>query len=278
MSSLLKKLSRKLNLFSSKDNSLYTTCYKNNARKTSHKWGHFLPIYDRLLKYVVNEGKPITLLEIGVQNGGSLEVWNQYLSKDSKIYGVDINPECEKVTFSDNITFILGDASNKEFLEKHFSDTKFDVIVDDASHLCSHVIATFEALFDKLSYGGLYIIEDMHVSYFPEYEGGGRLKSSSIEYFKRLIEAVNFRHLKESDYNKLEPNEREMLEKLNKQIASITFYDSVVVIEKYLQEIEKPFDTYYTNGESLVQNLSNLKDGPKLCDKDTKFDKIYRDM
>jgi hypothetical protein len=43
-----------------------------------------------------NKNKPLTIMEIGVDRSGSLEIWKKYFSEDSKIHEVDINPECKK--------------------------------------------------------------------------------------------------------------------------------------------------------------------------------------
>jgi len=42
--------------------------------KVSDKWDSYLPIYDRL--FGPRKDDAIGLLEIGVQNGGSLEIWS----------------------------------------------------------------------------------------------------------------------------------------------------------------------------------------------------------
>lgn len=49
------------------------------------------------------------------------------------------------------------------------SDAPYDIIIDDGSHMVRHVIASFEALFPYLRRGGLYIIEDLHTSYWKRY-------------------------------------------------------------------------------------------------------------
>ena len=43
----------------------------------------------------------------------------------------------------------------------------FDVIIDDGSHLSFHQLFTFHHLFDALKDGGIYVIEDVHTSFWP---------------------------------------------------------------------------------------------------------------
>ena len=39
--------------------------------------------------------------------------------------------------------------------------------------------------------GGLYMIEDMHTSYWPDWEGGYRREGTAIEYVKRMIDDMH---------------------------------------------------------------------------------------
>ena len=56
------------------------------------KWRHYFEIYDRYLTPF--RGKACTYLEIGVSQGGSLEIFQEYLGSEAKIIGLDIKPEC----------------------------------------------------------------------------------------------------------------------------------------------------------------------------------------
>ena len=61
-----------------------------------------------------------------------------------------------------------GDQSNTTFLS-HFlerSGGNFDVIIDDGSHLPSHQVISFEALWKSVVPGGQYIVEDTETSYW----------------------------------------------------------------------------------------------------------------
>ena len=52
--------------------------YKNHSGKVSDKWTIYLEQYDEKLKKY--QDLPIKLLEIGVLNGGSLEIFSKYFS------------------------------------------------------------------------------------------------------------------------------------------------------------------------------------------------------
>jgi len=161
----------------------YEKFFENHKGYVSHKWIHYFYIYDKLFSEYLKGNKPLTIMEIGVDRGGSLEIWKKYFPEGSKIYGIDINPKCNELEFSENIFFHLGNASDRAFMEKTFGNIEFDIILDDGSHICSDVIETFKIMFPRIKNGGLYIVEDLHTSYWKNYGGGYLKKESSIEYF-----------------------------------------------------------------------------------------------
>jgi 23S rRNA U2552 (ribose-2'-O)-methylase RlmE/FtsJ len=202
----------------------YEEVFKCHNGFTSHKWVHYFYIYDLLFQKYLERNEPLTFMEIGVARGGSLEIWKKYLPENSKIHGVDINPKCNDIKFSENINFYFGSASDHNFMEKTFGDIEFDIILDDGSHICDDVIETFKIMFPRIKDGGLYIVEDLHTSYWEKWGGGFRKKGTSIEYFKDLVEAIN------SDYVSSIDN---YVSNYSKNIESITFYDSICTIKKY---------------------------------------------
>ena len=52
--------------------------HRNKVGKVSDKWESYLEYYDTLL--APRRNLPVSLLEIGVQNGGSLETWAAYFN------------------------------------------------------------------------------------------------------------------------------------------------------------------------------------------------------
>ena len=208
--------------------------------KLVDKWEQYLSIYEVEIAPYVAKGAPISLLEIGVQNGGSLELWSDYLPAGSRIVGIDIDPRVGDLTFANpNVSVIVHDATDGEGLRPILGNSTFDVIVDDGSHICSDVIATFEFGFDYLAPGGKFIIEDLHTSYYPSHEGGFREPRSSIEWLKSVVDALNADHiLPEAN---VPDRELSALRKLNALVGRIAFYDSVAVVEKLPVEKVRPY-------------------------------------
>ena len=66
-----------------------------SVRCQIHKWHHYFDIYEKYLSRFI--GKNPTILEIGVKDGGSLELWDNYFVNKCKIYGVDINKKCKEL-------------------------------------------------------------------------------------------------------------------------------------------------------------------------------------
>lgn len=186
-----------------------------------HKFIHYTEGYDRFFSKF--RGKKVTLLEIGVYQGGSLQMWKDYLGEKAQIIGLDINPECKKVE-EENIKIFIGDQQDREYLRwlKKQIDS-VDIIIDDGGHMMEQQIISFEELFDILSDDGVYLCEDCHTSYWASYHGGYKKEDTFIEYSKTMIDGLNVQYMEEPVLKKFRYSER---------IKSLTFYDSMVFIEK----------------------------------------------
>ncbi len=123
----------------------------------------YLDIYEEYFKAL--RRNKVSVLEIGVKGGASLRTWKAYFPH-ADIFGLDIDPECKRHE-EDRIHIEIGSQDDVPFLERCFGgDRKFDVIIDDGSHVNRHIITSFETLFYKrLNPGGIYILEDLRTSY-----------------------------------------------------------------------------------------------------------------
>jgi hypothetical protein len=212
--------------------------YKNNQGKVSDKWPSYLNQYERLFKPL--RDKEIHLLEIGIQNGGSLEIWSKYFPKAKVFVGCDIDERCSKLFYEDpRVNLIIGDANQKIVQEDVIiKGSPFDIVIDDGSHQSSDIIKSFMNYFPHVANSGLYIVEDLHCSYWEEFEGGLFASYSSISFFKHLTDLLNYEHwgidksykdFLEEFSTKFNLNiEKEALEK----IESIEFLNSMCIIRK----------------------------------------------
>ena len=55
--------------------------YHDHQDKVSDKWSLYLTEYERI--FADFQDKPISIFEIGIQNGGSLEIYGKYFSNYS---------------------------------------------------------------------------------------------------------------------------------------------------------------------------------------------------
>lgn len=218
---------------------LETLVRTHNGRLVG-KWWHYLPIYERYFKRYL--GEPVRILEIGVCEGGSLEIWLKYFGKDCSIYGIDIDPKAKLMeAVSEKIKIYIGDQGDRNWLE-NLDLPMLDIIIDDGSHLVPHQIASFEALFPKLKPGGIYLAEDLHTSYWEEYQFGSPI--SFVDYMKGYIDKINA-------YWRRDGGVDIYTETLN----SITFYDSMVVVEK--ANIKRDHPEGFMLGRFKLQDGSN---------------------
>lgn len=199
----------------------------DQAPHSSDKWEPYFEVYERHLSQLYRK-QNLHMIEVGVQKGGSLDMWSKFWRPDAHIIGIDVDPECAKLEYDKmNIQVVIGDQGNPTFWDSFLMDRKIDVFIDDGGHYMDQQILTFEKVFPVLSVGGIYICEDCHTSYMSHNGGGLKKPGTFIEYAKDYIDVLHW-NWKES-YN----TEFERKFKLAKDLTSVHFYDSMVVFEKF---------------------------------------------
>lgn len=185
-----------------------------------YKWTHYFPIYER--HFSRYRDRSLTFLEIGVAWGGSAKMWSRYFGPMTKIVGIDIDPKCKEQE-NNNISIRIGDQSNTHFLQSIIDEFGVpDIVLDDGSHQQHHVNSTFEFLYPKMGKNSVYMIEDLHTAYWPEWHGGLTKPDTFINKSKGYIDQLNLQHTNgELKRNPILDN-----------TFSISFYDSIAVFEK----------------------------------------------
>lgn len=154
----------------------------------------YMPYYTQYLEPL--RDKPITLLELGIWKGASLRMWRAYFSK-ATIIGLDNH--VKSLPDMAGIHTVLCEQDDKEGLDGLAEMYgQFDVIIDDASHISSKTITSFQYLYPHLKDGGLYVIEDLQTSYDAEHYGENEACSNPNEgwytamgFCKRLADEVH---------------------------------------------------------------------------------------
>ncbi len=206
--------------------------------KVSDKWEIYLREYDRL--FTPLRTHPVSLLEIGIQNGGSLERWAAYFEHAISLIGCDINPDCGKLIYKDpRIKLIVGDANEPATVEQITNASPaFDIVIDDGSHRSGDIVRAFANFFPSIVNGGMFIAEDLHCSYWNSFEGGLFHPHSSIAFFKRLADVINHEHwgvgLARSQLVQdfCEAYQVSLSEELLSSVHSVEFINSICVVRK----------------------------------------------
>ena len=237
--------------------------YLEHKGKAAHKWSSYLNEYDRLFQDF--RDVPISILEIGVQNGGSLDIWSKYFKKACTIVGVDINPKCSNLIYDDpRIHIVIGNINDPQVIENIlYYSSQFDIIIDDGSHESQDIITTFVNFFPILSKNGVFIVEDLHCSYWQTFGGGIFYPFSSMAFFQKLVDILNFEHwgVEKTRENLI----RDFIEKYNlnidskilEDIYSIEFLNSMCVLKKFTQREGLGYHIAIGDSELVVQG--NLK-------------------
>ena len=208
-----------------------------------HKWWHYFSEYERVIGPL--RGGPIRLLEIGVYKGGSLAMWKKYLHPESVIVGLDIDGRCAQFDrANDRVHVRIGDQSDPAFLRSVIEEFgRFDVIIDDGSHVCSHMIKSFDHLFlNGLTDRGVYIAEDTHSNFWLDYRDR---PYSFIDLCKDLVDLSHAHYVHHPNIISFTAGARGRvtevaITRIGAEIEEIRFLDSIVVIQR---RVHRPLPT-----------------------------------
>ena len=217
--------------------------FRHGVHRLIHKPPNYFPIYERHLERFRN--RPVTMLEIGVFHGGSLQMWKSYLGPEAQIWGVDIDERC-KALEEDQIAIRIGDQSDRSFLRKLVSEMpEIDIVLDDGGHMMQQQIRSFEEIYPHVAKTGVYLCEDVGTSYWRSYGGGFRRRGTFIEYSKDLVDRLHAESIDRSRRSTLlgylqpwKPRPP-ALDDFTNSTLSMSFYENMVVFERE-PRVERP--------------------------------------
>ena len=181
----------------------------------SIKHTNYFDIYDRLLSEYI--GKPITFVEIGILDGGSLFMWREFFGKDARIIGVELNPDATKWR-KHGFEIFIGDQSNPHFWVEFFKEVgHIDVLLDDGGHRNDQQIVTVHSSLPYILDGGLIIIEDTQTSFmkFETFQ-----KYSFVSFLQEKIKSL-YARCDELDLKK---------DIFSESVSSLEFFTGVCVL------------------------------------------------
>lgn len=194
--------------------------YYAHAGRPMFKWVHYLPLYDQALGRFV--GKAPRVLEIGLAQGGSLQLWRDWLGAGASVVGLDLDPTCKRFE-AEGFPIYIGDQGDPELLARiAAAHGPFDIVIDDGSHIPRHQIASFKALWPHVKAGGVYVCEDLHTNYWAGWEGGLGRDDTFIAFIKTMIDRLHDKYHLGSEIEDTTPEE----------IAFITLADSIAFFHK----------------------------------------------
>jgi hypothetical protein len=215
-------------------NDLYSFFVQRRNTRPMHKWHHYFEVYERHFGPFRHTNPSV--LEIGVQGGGSLEMWRTYFGDAARIYGIDTDPTAKRN--EDIATKIyIGDQADRGFLREIRREVGvFDIVIDDGGHFADQQIISFEELYPALSENGVYLVEDTHTAAwgapFNNRQDGQNIMSFAAARCLQLMEwsgrRDNFRQLMTDQNVLLEDRASEFC----RTTKAISFYDSIVVFQR----------------------------------------------
>lgn len=180
----------------------------------SYKHTTYFRVYDNLFSKYRNN--PITFVEIGVLNGGSLFMWRNFFGESARIIGIDLNPAAKKWE-AHGFEIFIGSQDSPEFWHQFSRSVKnIDIVLDDGGHTFLQQIITTESLLDQINDGGMLVVEDTHTSYM---EGFGDRRINFINYAMQTAHRINSR------FSGFQPQQ------LDRRVWSVEVFESIVAFK-----------------------------------------------
>jgi hypothetical protein len=228
--------------------------FLNSPEPTLKHTSYFL-VYDEI--FTKFRDKKITFVEIGVLNGGSLFMWKNFFGSESRIIGIDLNPEAKKWE-SYGFEIFIGNQGDKNFWNETLSLIgKVDIVLDDGGHTYKQQVITVQSTMNSINDGGLIVVEDVQTSY---QRGFGPRRYSFVEYTKNMIDKINSRSGELVKQGKKKNN-----------IWSVQTFESIVVFHVNRQKSE-------VISKRIKNKLSELRsiDYRYLDNKFFKNDRVFK--
>jgi predicted O-methyltransferase YrrM len=135
----------------------------SGAASDKHYWHRYTDTYEAAFAKL---GSVTEILEFGVFRGESI-AWLAERFPHARIVGVDIVPDSLDWPRSDRIDYIQLDQGDRAAIQTMFAGLgrRFDLIIEDGSHIPQHQAACLIEGLPHVRSGGLYVLEDIHTSH-----------------------------------------------------------------------------------------------------------------
>ena len=221
-----------------------TDYYLHDARNGPAIWkfAHYLPVYEK--HFGRFRGTDVHFLEVGIHSGGSLRLWREFFGERAVIFGMD-RLNATRIyqgdpRFGSPQRIFVGDQGSPTFwrtLKERVP--RLDILLDDGGHQQHLMTATATAMIPHLSFGGVYLCEDLADIHFADrHPGMDHSSSAQLEWFFSQFARpmLPYRNVKPVPHSKGDYSDE--LTSVQRTIASLSFYPFQVVIEKRTAPLE----------------------------------------
>lgn len=224
------------------------------------RWIEYAEHYEAHLPRPSAVAPKMRMLEIGVQSGGSAQLWSKCYGETIYYTGVDIDPACKRSHAPDQGVHIeIGSAMNSTFLldicKRH---GPFDVVIDDGGHTARMINSAISVLFSNdacMAPRSVYVVEDLHVMRLCETDHSYCSEPSEISGMPSLaFQSMHDYHFKSKNGGRSPPATI-----FTGRIAAIYLYDSIAFYVRASPQPKihriKRGRSFFTNKEATLNDL-----------------------
>jgi cephalosporin hydroxylase len=136
----------------------------------------------------------VRLLEIGVADGGSCELWSDFFAHpDARVIGLDLDLPEQIGNQHSNSRITLRKCDQNDNGTLRTIDSQYGPFdIEDGSHRFAETLNCFRLLFDSVREGGYYVIEDWGVGYLPDlqHKFGGRSGKTMVTLITDIMRSI----------------------------------------------------------------------------------------
>lgn len=143
--------------------------------------------YTKWYERHLDPGTIRTLVEIGVNEGGSMRMWRSWLP-EARIIGFDIDRRAESFCEGLDVDVIIADGTTFDMETAALAGmVPVDVVVDDGSHDGFEQVRALHNWWPHLNPGGWFVIEDLETVWHHGFAGGREIESSIHAWLRHAI-------------------------------------------------------------------------------------------
>lgn len=150
-------------------------------------WHGYIDFYEKFFQ----DRKFPVIAEFGLFKGDSIR-WLLHRFPEAKIYGADILPTQPTWPRDERVSYFRLDQANVPEIREFLSQNRFDLIIEDGSHIPKHQVNCLIEGMRVLNSGGIYILEDIHTSLQDQSKSNALNVLMAIDHYKRISQPIDY--------------------------------------------------------------------------------------